>query len=619
MKRAEQRVCGRARKIARKGSEFIAGIRRALCVMALVMPALASAGEVDLEKPVEIQPNKGVAVFSITLRGATQAASYIKWREVKEDKRMPVNWDGAISITRGRFFGTEELSESPRRVSGRLAALMLPPGTYEFYDFNSSQTNPNAGGGQRLLLYSTRHPFSRRFSVAAGKIQYVGNLDIYEGQPFITTGGILSGVFLGMFGLKIEVFPSLLDMGDADIPLIVAKGNGLNAADILRNITIDPEDMHTQAMLDGLRSKAGSGDVYAQRRLLLGLQNGLVMNEAGEEFKVQKDGKLQQAIAEQLSAKGVSGGDYNLGILREPMLELQQMDKVPATADGPKLMGEVLADAGRYFRPAMDVAQQIYIHGLPGVKEDREQASLWMRRQQSMSEMSLQSVPYLDAAGKAEFKKFDSASKPRYFALSPSGAYGMSIGDDASVKAAVAACEARNGGAAKHCRLYARNDWVEWDACPAEYAGPMTNIFPPMTGIGKIDEMAHLPTNVGGNGKTAYRDFLKAIMPRAFAVADTGESAMASGDCHAAYEALQKCHEISGKACKLYALDDQIVLGASNPVLVEEEQRLAALVEEAVQSVANGKLALRNPEKPVQQSMAGVEPVAGQGNQARQY
>jgi hypothetical protein len=88
------------------------------------------------------------------------------------------------------------------------------------------------------------------------------------------------------------------------------------------------------------------------------------------------------------------------------------------------------------------------------------------------------------------------------------------------------------------------------------------------------------------------------MMPRAFAVADSGETAMASGDCHAAYKALQACSERTGKNCKLYALDDQIVLGATDPKLAEQEQRLTSLVER----VSQGKAKLASHTVPVAES-----------------
>lgn len=573
-------------------------LKLALCACAMMLPLVTHADDVNLETPVKIQPGKGVAVFSITLHGSVQTSSSVKWREIKEDQRLPINRSGSISINGGSWFGNEELSKSPRKVWGRLAALMLPPGVYEFYDFNSEQVEGQAGGAQRLTLFHARRPFSRKFNVEADKVQYVGNLDIHEGPIFSTTGGLMAGVFLGMFGAQIEVYPSLLDMGDADIPLIIAKGNGMNAADISRNVAADEEDRQVQALFDDLRNKARQGDIHAQRRLLLGLQRGLVMTESGEEFKVQKNSELQREIAGQLSAKQVSGGDYALAILQEPMLVTGQMDKLPADGNGQKLLDEVLADAKRYFGLAMSMTSNMYGRGLPGVQKDSEQSSLWRKRYLSMSGISSKFVPYLDEAGKAEYKKFNSASNPRYFALSASGAYGLSTGDDASVQAAIAACEARNGGSAEHCRLYARNGLMEWEACPAGYEGSMANTFPPVTGMGDIDDIAHLPPSVSDNGKTAYREFLKAMMPRAFAVADSGETAMASGDCHAAYKALQACSERTGKNCKLYALDDQIVLGATDPKLAEQEQRLTALMERASQ----GKAKLPSHTVPVAES-----------------
>lgn len=350
----------------------IGRLRLALCACALMLPLAARAGDVNLEKPVEIQAGKGVAVFSITLHGTIQTSSSVKWREIKEDKRMPVNWNGTISLARGSLFGTEELSKSPRQVWGRLAALMLPPGVYEFYDFNSEQLEAQGGGAQRLTLFHARRPFSRKFTVEAGKIQYVGNLNIHEGPIFSTTGGLMAGVFLGMFGAQVEVFPSLLDMGDADIPLIITKGNGLNAADIARNVAADEDDRRTQALFDDLRNKVKQGDIHAQRRLLLGLQKGLVMTESGEEFKVQQDSELQREIAGQLSAKQVSGGDYALAILKEPLLATGQMDKLPTDGDGQKLLDAVLADARRYYSPAMYLASRMYGRGLPSVQEDRK-------------------------------------------------------------------------------------------------------------------------------------------------------------------------------------------------------------------------------------------------------
>lgn len=562
-----------------------------ICAMALAYSCTLRASEIDLDKPVTIKLGNGIAVFSITFKCAIPNPTdllYVKWRAVDGAKMYSGDGrSGEIDTNAGALFGTEEFYKSPRHVWGRLAGLSLPQGTYEFYGFRS------ISGHQRGSTFlSARHEFSRRFSVEPGKAQYVGSLDICTGNAFFGGGGILSGFMIGAWVGTVEVFPSLLNEGDLDLPMLFAKGNGLNATDVLRNVTFDETDRHMQALADDLRSKSEQGDIFAQRSLMLGLLNGWAMTETGEEFKVQKNRELQRQLAEQLAAKGISSGAYTLGLLQAPLLEKYMLGQLSPDVDGQQLLNNMVADAERYFPPAMIATSIIYRSRLPGVDRNVDQASLWEKRWNDMDTLEFKSVPYLNEAGNAEFKKFNSASLPRYFALSVSGAYGMSIGDDASAKAAIAACEARNTGAAEHCRLYAKNKWVTWEACPAEYAGPQATIFPPVTGLGKVTDVLHLPTNFSDTTKARYRDFLAARMPRAFAVSDTGEAVMASGDCHAAYKALQACSVQAGKACQLYAIDDQIVLGATDPKLVEMQQRLFGIVEKEKQNAAAADIQL---------------------------
>ncbi len=556
------------------------------CAMTLAFSCTLRAGEIDLDKPVTINPGKGIAVFSITFkcRIPDTTSYYVKWRAIGGDKIYPGDGrSGEIDINAGSLFGgTEEFYKTPRHVWGRLAGLSLPPGAYEFYGYRSVSSNDNKSS----TFLSSRYEFSRRFSVEPGKVQYVGSLDVCTGNVFLGGGGVLSGFLIGAYIGTVEVFPSLLDEGDLDLPILFAKGNGLNAADVPRNVIPDETDRHMQALADDLRSKSEQGDISAQRSLMLGLLNGWAMTETGEEFKVQKNRELQRQLAEQLAAKGISSGAYTLGLLQVPSLEKYTLGKLPPEVDSQQLLNNMVADAERYYPPAMIVASVIYRRAPQGVDKNVDQASLWEKRWNDMDTLEFKSAPYLDEAGHAEFKKFSNASLPRYFALSVSGAYGMSIGDDASAQAAIAACEGRNTGAAEHCRLYAKNKWVTWEACPAQYAGPQATTFPPVTGLGKVTDVFHLPANFTDTTKTRYRDFLAARMPRAFAVSDAGDVAMASGDCHAAYKALQACSIKAGKACQLYAIDDQIVFGATDPKLVEMQQRLLGIIEKEKQSVA---------------------------------
>lgn len=579
------------------------------CAMALVFSCTLRADEIDLNKPVTINPGKGIAVFSITFKCRTPDStglSYVKWRAVGGDKIYPGDGrSGEIDTNAGLWFGTEEFYKTPRHVWGRLAGLSLPPGAYEFYGYRSVSSN-NSNGNKSSTFLSSRYEFSRRFSVEPGKVQYVGSLDVCSGNVFFGGGGVLSGFLIGAYIGTVEVFPSLLDEGDLDLPMLFAKGNGLNAADVLRSVTFDETDRHMQALVDDLRGKSEQGDISAQRSLMLGLKNGWAMTETGEEFKVQKNRELQRQLAEQLAAKGISSGAYTLGLLQVPLLENYTLGQLSPDVDGQQLLNNMVADAERYFPPAMIAASVIYRRAPPGVDKNVDQASLWEKRWNDMDTLEFKSAPYLNEAGHAEFKKFGSASLPRYFALSVSGAYGMSIGDDASAQAAIAECEARNTGAVEHCRLYAKNKWVTWEACPPEYAGPQATTFPPVTGLGKVTDILHLPTNFSDTAKTRYRDFLVARMPRAFAVSDTGDAVMASGDCHAAYKALKACSVQAGKACQLYAIDDQIVLGAPDPKLVEMQQRLLGIIEKEKQSIAAADIQL-SPADTALASLKGQE------------
>lgn len=551
------------------------------CLFGLVLPGIARAVEVDLDKPVKVTPGKGIAVFSITdkCNGPEENnLQYVKWRAADGGKIYAGDGrSGEVKTKGGSFFRTEEFFKS-RHVWGRFAALSLKPGNYEFYGYHSASNN-----GHGSSLFSERHEFSRPFTVAADKVQYVGDLDICTGFAYMGGGGKLAGIFLGAWTGTVEVFPSLTDASDVDLPLLFAKKNGLTAADVQISVMPNEADRHMQDMVDTLKQQAKQGDVTAQRRLLLGLQRGWGRTAAGEPFKVEPDKALEQQLAQQLAAQGVSGGAYSLSVLAMPQIREFPSVSLPSDADGAKLLAEVVDDAERYFPPAMDAASLLYHSDVHGIDTDTAQTRLWSQRERGMYTIEPASVPYLNAEGKAEFKKFHQASVPRYFALSVSGAYGMSAGDDATAQTAISACEARNTGAAEHCRLYAEHEQAVWEACPASYAGPEESVFPPATGLGKVSDTSHLPANLGNDGKTAYRAFLKLRMPRAFAMADSGEFAVASGDCHAAYKALQSCREHAGKACQLYALDDQIVLGAKDQKLAEEESRLAGLVAQATQ------------------------------------
>ena len=80
---------------------------------------------------------------------------------------------------------------------------------------------------------------------------------------------------------------------------------------------------------------------------------------------------------------------------------------------------------------------------------------------------------------------------------------------------------------------------------------------PPATHHARLDDVAKVPTSQN-NRDGAYRRFLDAKLPRAFAIGPKGAAAWATGDW-AMGRALGFCQRRSGERCKLYAVDDDVV------------------------------------------------------------
>lgn len=73
-----------------------------------------------------------------------------------------------------------------------------------------------------------------------------------------------------------------------------------------------------------------------------------------------------------------------------------------------------------------------------------------------------------------------------------------------------------------------------------------------------IENSAAVPY-VSQTGRTAYKEFLTKTLPRAFALSLNGSWSWAEEGDDPADRALRACQKISGKACQLYALDNDVV------------------------------------------------------------
>ncbi|MFN7835721.1 MAG: dienelactone hydrolase family protein [Burkholderiaceae bacterium] len=81
---------------------------------------------------------------------------------------------------------------------------------------------------------------------------------------------------------------------------------------------------------------------------------------------------------------------------------------------------------------------------------------------------------------------------------------------------------------------------------------------PAGSGFARIDVADKLPF-LRDNGRIAYSVFLKHKAPRAFALSDSGAWGWAAGDDESLQRALHNCNRYSKQACRLYAVDDEVV------------------------------------------------------------
>jgi len=556
-----------------------------LGALALMLSNILRAEEVDLDKPVATDGSKGSVVFSLTTWGTIQERSYIKWRSLDGNGRS-----GQISVRVGAVFGNESFSEAGLPLTGRLVRFELPAGNYEFYSFNSDSYQKSLTGNKE---------FSRRFVVTADQIQYIGNLDLLATHPVFSAKAILAAAFIGTWFGTVDVYPSLLDASERDIPMLAAQGVATD--NMPKNVTPNDDDVRTAALIQTLKDDSDKGDLAATSRLLFGTQVGWFMSESGEEFKLMPDQELKRKLAEQLAHSGVPGGAFLLGEESNPLVN----KKITINPEeGARILEYYLADAGKYYWPAFARIADIYDDGIPGVEENGELSRQWWKRLRAVKLPTEKTIPYLDQEGKAEFRKFLDAPIPCYFAVSTRGAFGLSEGDAASAKEAISACETRNEGSTDHCRLFAKHRWLFWQACPAELQGPQATTFPPTSKTGKITVMTQPPKGVTKTSKAMFQDFLASNWPRAYAYSENGEAVMESGDCQAAYRALQLCRERTGQPCQLYALDDQLVQDDANPQLIGEAQRLADLVEQTSQRTTKLASQLLPADKQIEEKVA---------------
>jgi hypothetical protein len=88
---------------------------------------------------------------------------------------------------------------------------------------------------------------------------------------------------------------------------------------------------------------------------------------------------------------------------------------------------------------------------------------------------------------------------------------------------------------------------------------PRSKDAPAASGFAGLEEASKLPYVKETAKSDGYQKFLDADLPRAFAIAPTGNWAWRSAVGDAMEQALANCERVAKQACKLYAVDDAVV------------------------------------------------------------
>jgi hypothetical protein len=133
--------------------------------------------------------------------------------------------------------------------------------------------------------------------------------------------------------------------------------------------------------------------------------------------------------------------------------------------------------------------------------------------------------------------------------------------------AATFMCQGNEGGSVFNCEAFKRTaldlgiitstDLVASNDQAALRATVPARIVP--SGWGSVADTDKVPLETAA-GRQEYERFLKAPLPRSFAISPTGaHCAWSSGHSYALPLSLSRCQQHSGSACSLYAVDDDVV------------------------------------------------------------
>lgn len=174
-----------------------------ILLLSTLVSTLSACGTVSDLPPgyrLGTQDAEGLAIVSLTLSGkdldrvssfaygvreaADEATEEAKRRPYFDSARQHARWmqdkdAQGPAARRVKLVVKDQASAEPLdviesgRASGRLAALRLPAGDYELYDW--TLVVPNQYGGNE---FTPKRAFGYRFKIEAGRATYLGNVDL---------------------------------------------------------------------------------------------------------------------------------------------------------------------------------------------------------------------------------------------------------------------------------------------------------------------------------------------------------------------------------------------------------------------------------------------------------
>jgi hypothetical protein len=521
-------------------------------------PRTASAMEIDLDEALTMGAGEGVVVFSFTYSSIVDGSTITQgWRKVGETE------GGSVSIRIRGLFANEELSKTGLGRKGKLAALRLPGGLYEFYQ-SSSMGRDSWSTGSMVL--------PRKFRVTPGQVTYVGNLDLlFSRTSAQSDAGLALRIFIGIDLAGTLVSPLVRDESAIDLPLIAARNPQLTADRVRIDVILDPADKASAEGEAKLMALAQAGNVRAAQVLEFAYLAGQAPTPEGDLIRIPTNADRRAKILSlrvQLAEKGETPGDHAM-LCRYHDPDLRSGDTIfPGRKPEPTRAGvHCKAAADRYDKASAKRLAQAYGEGQLGLPADPRSQKAWEYRHKHMSMEDGKALPQDDERLVREFERYWAAPAPKVFMMSPSGrAYSWSRIDDArgsDPRQQVAErCNRIAGRYGERCHPYHGSAVALWAACQSSWQQRAdATTFPDVA-------LPEAPENRAPDGishdlaQAAWLTLQRKNLPRAFAYsAATGNYATSSGTCLSASIALRACEAATTGSCELIAVDDRLIAG----------------------------------------------------------